>query len=246
MKRIIALVLACALTFFCASVALAQEGSFTCQPGPIIVNASEDGTAEVGALYIVRNDAEIPLYFDAFHVSVLDKEGNMLAAATMDSCAPRFIMPGQIGYVWCTTRPAAFSPEQLGQMSEPKAQCFGFPDLRDASEEFAVSDAKCEVIPLENGEETLRFSAMVTNTGSKELSGCGGYFLMEGTGEKPATFPIAFKDGSLLGKLAPGESVSVGAELTDLLLRATQILGYDSINPDELRFTTHAFASKLK
>ena len=69
---------------------------------------------------------------------------------------------------------------------------------------------------------------------------------MEGIGENPATFPIIFKDDALLGKLAPGESVSVSAELTALSLYSVQMLGYASINPDELRFTTHAFASKVK
>ena len=246
MKRIVSLALVGALVFLCAAGTLAQEETFTYQPGPKIVNTLEDGTTEIGALYMVRNNHEIPLYFDAFRVSVLDREGNALAAATMDSCAPKFIQPGQIGYIWCTARPSAFTPEELGKMTAPVAECFGFPDLEDASEALAVSDEKCEVVQLDNGEQTIRFSATVTNTGREELSGCGGYFLLEGTGGNPANFPFAFKKDSLLGKLAPGESVCVGAELSNLMLYAPQILGYDTINPYELRFTTHAFASKVK
>ena len=246
MKRAIAFILVSALTLLFVPVSLAQKETFTYQRGPVFVYVLQDGTAEVGVLYLVKNNDEMPLYFAAFRASVLDKEGNTLTTTTMDSCAPRFIMPGQFGYVWCTSQSDEFAPEQLGGMAAPQAECFGFPDLTDASEDYAVSDEKCEVIPLENGESTISYSATVTNTGRKELSGRGGYFLMEGIGENPATFPIIFKDDALLGKLAPGESVRVSAELSRLSLYSLQMLGYDSINTDELRFTTHAFASKVK
>ena len=87
----------------------------------------------------------------------------------------------------------------------------------------------------------------MTNAGNEEHTGCGGFFLIEGSGDDAPSFPVAFKADAFLGKLAPGESVEVGAELTELQLYIVHsLLGYQSSDPETFRFTTHACASKLK
>ena len=245
-KRIL-LALICALAILCAPMALAEEETFVYQPQGTFVDILQDGQLQIGSLFLVQNSADIPLYFDVFDVPVLDGEGNALTTAFMDSCAPRIIMPHEFGYVWCTTRPAAIAPEQLNSVAAPQAECFGFPDSTDASEDLSISEEACGVLTQDGEEPTLRISATVTNTGNGERSGCGGFFLIEGNGDDAPSFPIVFKADAFLGKLAPGESIEVGTELTELQLYIVHfVLGYQSFDPETFRFTTHAYASKLK
>jgi hypothetical protein len=91
-------------------------------------------------LCLVKNNDEIPLYFEMFRASALGKAENILTTATMGSCTPRFIMPGKFAIVWCTSKPGEFTTEQLGDITAPHADCFGFPKLTDASEDCAVSN----------------------------------------------------------------------------------------------------------
>ena len=248
MGKRISLALICALAILCATMALAEEEAlFIYQPQGSFVELLQDGRLQVGSLFLVQNNDDIPLYFDSFDVPLLDGEGNALTTAFMDSCSPRFIMPGHLSYVWCTTKPVTIVREQLSDIGAPQTECFGFPDLTDTSKDLSVSDEKCGVITLDGGEPTLRISATVTNAGSRECSGSGGFFLIEGNGDDAPSFPVAFKADAFLGKLAPGESVEVGVELTELQIYIMQsLLGYQSFDPETFRFATHAYASKLK
>ena len=247
MGKTVALVLICALVILCAPIALAQEEAFIYQPQGTFVDILQDGQLQIGSLFMVQNNVDIPLYFDAFNVPLLDSEGNALATASMDSCAPRVIMPNEFGYVWCTTKLVSIAPEQLSSFAAPQTECFGFPESTDASEDLSISDEKCGIFTRDDGEPTLRISATVTNVGNKECTGSGGFFLIEGDGDDTPPFPVAFKANAFLGKLAPGESIEVGVELTELQLYIVHsFLSYQSFDPETFRFTTHAFASKLK
>ena len=247
MKIWTCLMFICILTLLFTPIALTEEAPFIYQPQGTYVYIQQDGQLLLGSLFLVQNSLEIPLYFDAFDVPVLDSEGNVLTTAFMDSCSPKFIMPSEFGVVWCTTKPVAITSEQLSSIADPQTTCFGFPKLIDASENLSISDEKCGVITREDGEPSLRISVTVTNTGNSECSGNGGFFRIEGVGDDAPSFPVAFKADAFLGELAPGESVEVGVELTDLQLNTviTQ-LGYPSFDPETFRFTAHAFATKTK
>ena len=246
MRRTISAVIICLLVLLYAPASFAQEQTFTYQPQGVFVNTLEDGRLQVGALFLVRNDSDVPLYFEAFHTPVLDREGNTLTTAVMESCMPRFIMPGKLAFVWCMSRAEEIKPEQLSSAAPPQAECFGFPQSIDASEDLAVSGEKCEVITREDGKPTLRISATVTNKGNRECMGSGGFFLIEGVGDDRPSFPVAFGNDAFLGKLAPGESVEVGAELDEMKIYIMQLLGYQSYDPEVFHYTAHAFASRLK
>ena len=247
MRKALSLALVCATLILLCGTSLAQDQAFVYQPQGTFVDILQDGQLQIGSLFLVLTNIDIPLYFDSFDVPMLDGEGNALTTAFMDSCSPRVIMPGELGYVWCATKPEAIAPEQLSSIAAPRTECFGFPESTDASEDLSISDEKCGIITQDGGEPTLRISAIVTNAGNNECTGSGGYFLIEGDGGDIQTFPVAFKNDALLGKLAPGESVEVGVELTELQLYIVHnLLGYQSFDPEAFRFTTHAFASKLK
>lgn len=246
MKIVFSLALACALVLLWMPMSLAQEEAFVYQPLGTFADILQDGQLQIGTLFMVQNNLDIPLYFDAFNVPVLDGEGNVLTTAIMDSCSPLIIMPGEFGIVWCTTKPEAIASERLDGVAAPQAECFGLPESTDASEGLSISDEQCGVVTQDDGEPTLRVSATVTNTGSEACTGSGGYFLIEGVGDGAPSFPVAFKADAFLGELAPGESVEVGVELTELQLYIVHSLGYQGFDPATFRFTARAFASKLK
>jgi len=244
MRKIISLV--CVLALLCAPASLAQGETFIYQEQASFVYAFPDGHIEGGVLYLVKNNIETPLFFAAFSAPVLDEYGNTLTTAYMDSRAPTVIMPGEFSFVWCIFQSDEISPDKVKSVAAPQAECYGFPESTDASEDLSISEEKCEIATLENGEKTARLSATVTNTSDEERSGSGGYFMIVGAGDDPTFFPIAFRDDALLGKLEPGESVTVGVELPELFLYILGSLGYEQIDADELPFTARAFATKLK
>ncbi len=223
-----------------------NTASLSFQRNGFYMNVLPDGEAEIGVSYTIQNTSSVPQSVVMFFASVLDKDGNTLATVSADTCMPKIVMPGETGFVWCTARAAGFAPDKLAGITDPQVLCSSSPGLTDASGSLAVSDEKCESVVLETGESTVRFSATVTNTGSKELSGCGGFFLVESPDGNNTVFPVAFTGDALLDTLAPGASVSVGADLSELLLRPLQAMGYGNdspLNPDEVRFMTCAYAA---